>query len=280
MKKFVVAFDGLRFSESAGDYAITLAKQSNAHLVGVFPDDFLRHSYKVYELIADDGNYETKRISLEEKDTETRNRALDKFETACQQAGLQYSIHRDRGVAIQELLHESIYADLLILVNSETLTLYKEKTPSEFIRDLLTQVQCPVLLVPHKVRPIKKLVLLFDGEPSSVFAIKMFSYSLDSLKQEPTEVVSVKKTNQTLHVPDNKLMKEFMKRHFPNASYTVLKGDPDEEIVNYLKLQKNNPLVVLGAYQRGMLSRWFRPSMADLLMKELKLPLFIAHTKS
>jgi len=280
MKKFVVAFDGLRFSESASDCAITLAKQSNAHLVGVFLDDFMRHSYKVYELIADDGNYETKRRTLEEKDIETRNKALDKFETACQKARLHYSIHRDKSVALQELLHESIYADLLILDDSETLTLYKEKTPSEFVRDLLTHVQCPVLLVPHKFKPIKKLVLLFDGEPSSVFAIKMFSYALASLKQESTEVLSVRTTNQTLHVPDNKLMKEFMKRHFPQASYTVLKGDPEEEIVTYLKLQKNNPLVVLGAYQRGMVSRWFRPSMADLLMKELKLPLFIAHTKS
>jgi len=71
-----------------------------------------------------------------------------------------------------------------------------------------------------------------------------------------------------------------MKRHFPKASYTVLKGDPEAEIVNYLKAQRTNPLVVLGAYQRGMVSRWFRPSMADLLMKELKLPLFIAHAKS
>jgi len=279
MKKFVVAFDGLRFSKSASDCAIMLAKQSNAHLVAVFLDDFLRHSFKAYDLIADDGNYETKRRNLEEKDIETRNRALDKFETACREASLRYSVHRDKGVALQELLHESIYADLLILDNSETLTLYKEKAPSEFVRDLLTQVQCPVLLVPPKFKPIKKLVLLFDGGPSSVFAIKMFSYTLASLKQESTEVVSVKNTDQTLHVPDNKLIKEFMKRHFPKASYTVLKGIPEAEIVNYLKIQKNNPLVVLGAYQRGMVSRWFRPSMADLLIKELKLPLFIAHTK-
>ena len=38
-------------------------------------------------------------------------------------------------------------------------------------------------------------------------------------------------------------------------------------------------LVVLGAYQRGMVSRWFRASMADVLMRDLKLPLFIAHSK-
>ena len=58
-----------------------------------------------------------------------------------------------------------------------------------------------------------------------------------------------------------------MNRHFPKAGYTVLKGNPEEEILNYLKLQKNNPLVVLGAYQRGMVSRGLRPSMADLLMR-------------
>ena len=80
-------------------------------------------------------------------------------------------------------------------------------------------------------------------------------------------------------MPENKLMKEFMKRHFPKATYTVLKGLAEPEIVNYLKQQKETPLVILGAYRRGMVSRWFRPSMADVLMKDLKLPLFIAHNK-
>lgn len=36
-------------------------------------------------------------------------------------------------------------------------------------------------------------------------------------------------------------------------------------------------LVVVGAYKRGAVSRWLRHSMADVLMKELKVPLYIAH---
>lgn len=279
MKKFIVAFDGLKFSESARDYAIRLAKQSSAHLVGVFLDDFSRHSYKIYELINGEGHIETKQKKLEQKDMKTRKEASTNFETACKKAGLEYTVHHDKNIAIEELLHESMYADLLILDNSETLTAYKEKIPGKFIRDLLTQVQCPVLIVPHKFKLVKKLLLLFDGEPSSVFAIKTFSYTLASLKQEPTEIVSVKNTNQSLHVPDNTLMKEFTKRHFPKAHYTVLKGVPEIEIVNHLKSQGANSLVVLGAYQRGMISRWFRASMADVLMRDLKLPLFIAHTR-
>jgi nucleotide-binding universal stress UspA family protein len=121
--------------------------------------------------------------------------------------------------------------------------------------------------------------LLYDGEPASVYTIKLFSYEFLSLKHLETEVLTVKSSYETKHVPDNRLMKEFMKRHYPNAIYKVLKGIPENEIIEYLKTQSKNTLVVLGAYQRGMVSRWFRPSMADVLMKELKLPLFVTHSR-
>jgi len=74
-------------------------------------------------------------------------------------------------------------------------------------------------------------------------------------------------------------MKEFMKRHFPQAGYTILKGDAEIEIMENLKMQQQNILVVLGAYERSRVSRWFRPSMADRLMAEVNVPLFIAHSK-
>jgi nucleotide-binding universal stress UspA family protein len=59
----------------------------------------------------------------------------------------------------------------------------------------------------------------------------------------------------------------------------MLKGFAEAEIVKHLKQSGPNTLVVLGAYRRGTVSRWFRESMADVLMKGLKLPLFIAHHK-
>ena len=167
----------------------------------------------------------------------------------------------------------------MIVDSKETLTHFEEEIPTLFIRDLLTDVQCPVLLTPKKYVPIEKIVLLYDGEPSSVHAIKMFNYLLPELMHLPTEVISVKSIKKDLHLPDNKLMKEFMKRHYPNATFTMLKGLPEIEIIHHLKGERQNILVVLGAYRRGMVSRWFRESMADILMKELKVPLFIAHNK-
>ena len=192
---------------------------------------------------------------------------------------MEYTVHHDRNIAIKELKHESIYTDLLIIDSQETLTHYTEKLPTRFIRDLLSDAQCPVLIVPQKYNPFDKIILLYDGEPSSVHVIKMFSYLLPQLKHLDTEVISVNQVDTTLHMPDNKLMKEFMKWHYPKAKYTVLKGWAQDEIVKYLKKQQENTLAVLGAYRRGTVSRWFRESMADILMKDVKLPLFIAHNK-
>jgi len=279
MKKIIAAIDGLKFSDSTVNYAVHLAREINAHLVGVFLDDFTYHSYKIYDLVSKEGGVnEEKQKRLEGKDESTRKESVTNFTKACREAGLNYSIHHDKSIALQELLHESIYADLLVIENKETLTHYEETIPTRFIHDLLSEVQCPVLVVPKKYKPLDKLVLLYDGDPSSVYAIRTFSYLFSELKYLDTEVISVKTPRQDRHMPDNHLMKEFMKRHFPQAMYTVLQGDAESEIIENLKMQQQNILVVLGAYERSRVSRWFKPSMADILMAETNAPLFITHS--
>lgn len=277
MKKIISAFDGYKFSESAKDYTIYLAKQTNAHVVGVFLDDVWYHSYRLADVHFGGNGGGSNLKQLDKQDQEKRDHAVHTFENDLQIAKLNYSIHRDKESAFPDLLHETVYSDLLVISKDETFTRFEESVPTRFIAELLAETQCPVLLVPHTFRPVNKVVLLYNGKPSSVYAIKMFSYLLPSLKHLEVEVLTVNDEKQSLHLPDNKLMKEFMHRHFPQATFNVLKGDFKEEIVTYLKLQKENTLAVLGAYQRNMVSRLLKRSLADELMEKVNLPLFIAH---
>jgi nucleotide-binding universal stress UspA family protein len=280
MKKLIAAFDGLQFSESTLAYAVWLAGSGEYHLVGVFLDDMLHHSYRVSELISREGGIsETKREALDAKDRKARSLATERFRSACEKAGISFSIHHDRNVALRELLEESMYADLLVIDRKETLTHYAEKPPTDFIRDLLSDVQCPVLLVPSKFHQPKSAVFLYDGGPSSVHAIKMFGYLLPWFSESEAESVSARAVNQPAIVPDKRLMKEFILRHFPKTKFVVQKGFAEDLIVEYLRSRKTSSIVVLGAYRRNRVSRWFSPSLADLLMKKLHLPLFIAHNK-
>lgn len=277
MKKIIVAIDGLKVSQTAIRYATQVAQETGGHLVGVFLEDFTYHSYSVYELAARPGSSPELVRQMNEQDKINRAKAIEAFSDICCDARITFSVHHEPNFALVELLHESIYADLLVIDKLETLSHINQDPPTQFIRELLIDVQCPVMVVADQFKDIEQVTLLYDGEPSSVFAIKMFGYLMPSFGEKPIEILSVKSQGQNKHLPDGRLMKEFMKRHFPSAENKVLEGDAETEIVKYLENKHQNELVVLGANRRNVVSRWFRPSMADVLMRELKTPLFIAH---
>lgn len=280
MKKIIAAFDGLDFSNATLQYAVEFSKLIKAHLVGVFLEDFTYHGYRFADVLSSEGGVSDEKIKkLDERDKQLRDSAVDRFENTCRQENINFNTHRDRNIALQELLSESIYADLLIVNKKETFNRFDRQTPTVFLSDLLADMQCPVLIVPDYHKPVEKIILLYDGEPSSVFAVKMFSYLMPTLRNHQVEVLTIKDEDSPLSLPNSRLMKEFMKRHYPSAGFVIEKGDAEDGILKYLRVQKENVLVVLGAYQRGRVSRWFKPSMADRLMRHLTIPLFIAHNK-
>lgn len=279
MKKILSVFDGYKLSRSTIEYSIQLARSLNAHLVGVFLDETIYHSYPVAKVLKSGPRSSEILKQLDEKDKRKRDEAASRFQQACNKAGIPFSVHRDKNIALRDLKHESMFADLVIINKHETFTRFREEPPTRFIKDLLGDVQCPVLVVPAQFLEIDKILLLYDGRPSSLFAIRQYSYLFGGLTDYPVEVLTVKDHYMpNLHVPDNKLMREFIKRHFPKATFTVIKGDPEEEILQYLEGHRENELVVLGAYRRSEVSRWFKSSMADKLMQDTDTPLFIAHS--
>jgi nucleotide-binding universal stress UspA family protein len=277
MKKIIAAFDGLKFSASTQQHALDLAANDSL-LVGVFLDDFTHHSFKLTDMVGNEGVSAEKIKQLIEKDARTRKESVLAFEDGCRQAGINYIVHHDKSIALQELVRETIYSDLLIIGAHESLTHMKEELPTTFIKDLLADVQCPVLLVPSAYSNIESVVILYDGDPSSVYAAKMMSYVLPELKPLPVEILSVKPEHAQDNFSHDNLITEYIQCHFPDAKISLVSGIPEREIVENLA-NRQNTLVVLGAYRRSMVSRWFKPSMADALIKRTKLPLFTAHYK-
>jgi nucleotide-binding universal stress UspA family protein len=280
MKKFLAVFDGFKLSETTLNYGIQLSKVNDAHLIGVFLDEFIYRDYNLYHILLNNDKPEVLVKELNAKDQKKRDDAVEVFNETCKNAGINYSVHRDKSVALQELLHESMFADLILINEEETFARIKENAPTTFIKDLLGDVQCPVVVLPNNFENIDNIVMLYDGSPSSLHAIKMFSYLFGNLVHLPIEVISVIDYHErSKEVPDALLLKECMELRFQNVTYTVHKGNPNEKIIEALVNHKANRLVVLGAYRRTDLSRWFKMSMADLLIEELSTPLFIAHNK-
>ena len=277
MKKIIAAFDSLGFSESTMQYAVFLAKEYDAHLVGVFLRETTRIGYAVYATITKQSD-SGKSIfdAIDNADKVTMTNAIMAFESGCQKAKISYSIHKDKKDALQELLHETAFADLLVIDAWETFSYIETNLPGWFIKNVLHDAQCPVLLVPKKFNPVNKLILLYDGSPSSIQAIKMFTYILPEMSNLETKVLCAKDERSNLHLPNNKLMKEWMKRHYPNVTYQILQGT-EKEIANIISHEGADVIVVAGSYHRSSLSMLFHKSLADLLLKQTNAPVFIAH---
>jgi len=277
MLKIIIAIDSLRPSKSAISYALHVAKTLNAHLVAVFLDDFSNRSYKSYQMLHNRMTISQQEYDLcNEHDEILRKNSITFFEIAAAEEKINYTIHHDRHHSLKELTEESKYADLLVINKNETFSQFAENAPTHFIRNLLRETHCPVLIVPEQYAKIAKVVFLYDGETYATEAIMKFSYLFPVFNNEPVEVMTVKPVKKSgSHVPNNHLMKEYMRRHYPDATFTVSKGLPDIEIVNHLKSKYDHALIVLGAYHRGKISRIIKPSITEVLLRELKTPLFI-----
>jgi nucleotide-binding universal stress UspA family protein len=274
-KKFLAVFDGLKYAPGTTAYSIEMARMADAYVTGVFLDDFTYHSHSLkghsYEQLLID------RKELQQHDTLSRKESVKEFKKTCDKAGVEHIVHHDQSFAIREAIHESAYADMLILSKNETFTQYEQDIPSSFLKEILAESECPVMVVPTEFRAVNKIIMLYDGEPASVYAIKLFSYLFPNMRQLPVEVITIKPYELDRHLPEGRLMKELMNRHFKEVAYTTIQGDPEKEVIEQLKYRQHNELIVLGAYERGSMSRWIKPSMADLLITGLKAPLFIAH---
>lgn len=280
MKKFLAVFDIYRMSESTMQYAIQATKSSGGHLVGVMLDESVFYGHDRSEELPPNKEVEKAIKELNKEEAKKREEATEEFTQKCKGAGIPFSVHKKGNMTLRELKSESMYADMIIINQHETFTSLKEKPPTHFIKDLLGDVQCPVLAVPRIYKPVENFVLLYDGAPAALYAIKMFSYVIGNPQNLPIKVFTVKeKKKAEFFMPDNKKIREFTKRHFPKATFAVASGNAEQEISGYLGSLPKNQMVVIGAYQRSEISRWFKVSMADILIRELEIPLFIAHNR-
>lgn len=275
MKKILVVFDGLKYADATAEYAMTFATSAEALLTGIFLEDFLYHSFVFLDMVGEAGMTGKRLKSLLDADKKTREKARTRFKESCIDRKISFKIHEDAGFALDDLVKESIYADLLIVGMQETFSHIQELRPTAFIRHLLAGTQCPVLLIPPAFHPIKNAVLLYDGSPSSVFAIKSFN-GVSTLKSL-SEVTLLYADGNDGKLPDEPLIRELVESEFPGAVYRTIKGTPEQSIPRYLSEKTEGTVAVTGAYQRGAFSRLFEPSLADKLMAELNIPLFIAH---
>ena len=271
MRKILLAVDALNINTSSIDFACYIANLSKSKLTGVFLENIL------FEEVAEEAYISSgkeKELSVNQRQAIT-NQNIHFFREACEKRGVQAAIHRDRGLPSDELVEESRFADLLIIEPGLSFRKKLEGVPSGFVKAVLVEAECPVIIAPESFEGISEIVFSYDGSRSSVFAMKQFTYLFPQLCNKKVSLLEVNKGDEFV-VKEKPKVAEWLKTYYSDIHFEVLQGEVEEELFKHL-FQKKDLLLVMGAYGRNMLSTFLKESRASLMVRATNLPVFITH---
>ncbi|MEK6476942.1 hypothetical protein WJR50_05380 [Catalinimonas sp. 4WD22] len=118
--------------------------------------------------------------------------------------------------SIKELITESLYADLLVIRNANyyaDCTYYGQHKP---IYEVLKKAGCPIMVIPDKLCEIQQIILIYDGNLTSLSGIKLLRMVLSPIcRNIPiTVLIPCSKDASTFPANEEKMLIEYLRFHF------------------------------------------------------------------
>jgi nucleotide-binding universal stress UspA family protein len=272
MKKVLLVLDRNHFSEGAFRMASFLNEFEQALVTGVF-----LQAIDYRDIIGYSGVAVDTKVTLSPLETEENLiiKNIRYFENRCLHAGLEFRSHRDTDMfALQELQTETRIAELLILSGELFYENIGKEQPNDYLKKILRQTECPILLVPEDYKLPTKVVLAYDGMADSVFSIKQFTYLFPHFYKWETTRITIEDESEPL--PYQELIEELAAKHFSNLTLEVISSVSERAFSKSIG-EKDETLLVAGAFGRSELSNLFKKSFLADVIQEHKIPIFIAH---
>jgi nucleotide-binding universal stress UspA family protein len=271
MKKILLVYNSETLSEDVTDFGIELSKGSGAVLHGVFISPFAQQINQ-YPFVAaapftSAGLLYTEEMQREHGKLLKSN--MDLFTTTCKEAGVQFTVNEDPEITISELTDQSAFADLILFSA-------KEQFGSYSFREVITDIHCPVILVPDKARIPQRTILCYDESFSSIYAIKMYTYLFPEWQDIPTYLLSINPKGDNGNKFDDYL-DEWLPAHFSNFEKIHLEGNLQKELLNYVKKDDHHSMLVMGAFGGNAIARMFHRSLANVVLEQTSASVFIKH---
>lgn len=218
--------------------------------------------------------YETiKKSEIEKKEIiEDNYLALKKD---CKERELSCTIKKIKGIAEEEVITESRFADLLIIGKALSFPFLFDTNPTGFVKNMLLHAQCPVMVLPEEPHAANGVAFCYNGTYSSMYAIRAFAALFPELVTRHCEIVYVCEKGEKT-IPLKTQLQEYLKAYNAHVTYKILTGQADKAIQTYLET-KTELISTFGAYGRSRVSRFFNSSSADNIIRNLKGPVFITH---
>jgi nucleotide-binding universal stress UspA family protein len=277
MEKILIAVDSHDLDRNTVRFACQIAKMTGSRLTAVFLEDQRTIRNLAFEAIAEPANLAAATLleaTLEEAEIHTlREKNMLLFKQLATDEGVRSTIYLDKGVPARELITETLFADLLIL-DASAFSDLTDEPPSGFVKDILHDAGCPVIIAPEYFNGIDSIIFCYDGGRSSLYAIKQFAYLFPRLSGQRVKVVDLQPQDTLSH--DQARIIAWLKTHFSSVDWLSVRPDEAEALFDFLR-EKGDDIVVMGAYGNGLLASFFPQDTEPGITRTTPLPLFITH---
>ncbi|WP_343703694.1 universal stress protein [Chitinophaga sp.] len=275
MKKIIAAVDALNFSELELRSYKYLADKARGELTVLFLENIVGE----YAVPANPESAlvdydEIFRKSVRERQEKAR-RNIHQLKNFYRDSGMDITVRELTGMPAADVIPETRFADLLLVRSTTSFAQLPDSNPPGFVKDLLADARCPVMVIPEHVHYIRQLIFSYNGSDSSVYALRQFSQIFEELSDVPVRVIYVEEKDQA-QIPQGKLLKDYLRHHYEDISFETLQGAPSAELLATV-VHKTDSIMTLGAYGRSRTSRFFHRSDADSILRTANIPLFITH---
>lgn len=278
MKRILLAIDATNPDTQAIDFACYLGRLTRSVVTGFFLENFVADEAPVLKKVQGTPylDWDIDETSAEFKEKKALiEKNMDSFRDCCDRKSVQSVFRTAEGLPAAEIIAESRYADLIILAASTSFNRVYEGRPTEFVKKVLKEAECPVIIAPESFEGIDEIVFTYDGSRSAAFAIKQFTQLLPELNDKTAVVLHINKEG-AWEGPDKQKFLDWIKTHYSSIGFKVLAGNTEDRLFDYL-FKRKNVFIVMGAYGRSSVSRFFHRSEADLLINVMTQPIFISH---
>ncbi len=176
IKSLLVAVDSSEYSRSALQHALALAGPYGAGLTGLYVLDIRFLEMPPYLEIADTFEHVPSTIlplDMLEKYREKSERALGDFRETVEKAGMKAETRTEEGVPSQVISELAGAYDLVVMGKRGEHAKWGKDLLGSTVESVVRQCGTPVLLAERSARPLKKMMVMFDGSVPAERALKL-----------------------------------------------------------------------------------------------------------
>lgn len=274
-KNVMIAVDGSSYTDSVIGHAIELVKAFSSQLLVVTVVDVRIFEWASavgadgFVSIVPSGAYQDEsRAILEEK----CDKILNKCGLLLEQQQVRFKLEKLVGSPVELILEKAQVADLVVLGKRGEFERWDNTELGVTVQSVCRSIAKPLLIVKKELRPIRNIVLGYDGSGHANRALQCSAHLAEGLQAQLAVLCVADEEETGKHFIQEAL--DYLSSYKVNVSTHILPGQPDRELVSFAE-QNGADVIAIGGFGHSRIREAILGSTTEHILRISTCPVLL-----